>query len=124
MVDGRIQHVANYPSDAELVERLAASDLGYVWCPFDTGSSSAAAAQFITARCPLVATDSTHYAHLGAGVMRGSKKSMEGFVDLIMDVARGAETLEKLRAAQWDEYRKRNYIETARKHLALYMEGR
>ncbi len=123
LVDGRIRHISGYPSDAELVERLAASDLGYVWCPFDTGSSSAAAAQFVTARCPLVATDSSHYQYLGAGILRGPKKSMEGFVDLIRDVAGNAEVLERLRAAQWSEYRERNYIEAARKHLDLYGGG-
>jgi len=119
-VGSRILHVDGYPSDTELVERLAASDLGYVWCPFDTGSSSAAAAQFITARCPLVATDSSHYAYLGTGISRGSKKSMEAFVDLVMGVAADQAVLDRLRAAQWVEYKSRNYIETARKHLGLY----
>ena len=122
-VEGRILHVDGYPSDLELVERLIASNLGYVWCPFDTGSSSAAAAQFITARCPLVATDSSHYAYLGTGISRGPKKSMEAFIDLVMGVAGDYSVLEKLRAAQWNEYRTRNYIETARRHLALYTEG-
>ena len=116
----RIRHVDDYPSDRELVERLVASDLGYVWCPFDTGSSSAAAAQFITARCPLVATDSSHYTQLGNGLARGPKSDMSSFVELVADVAQNRAVLEKLRAAQWAEYRERNYLETARKHLVLY----
>ena len=115
----RICHVGNYPSDLELVERLAASDLGYVWCPFDTGSSSAAAAQFTTARCPLVATDSTHYAFLGTGIVR-CQKDLKAFVETIEKTAEDAELLGQLKANQWDMYRTRNYIETARKHLALY----
>lgn len=116
----RIRHIDDYPSDRELVERLAASDLGYVWCPFDTGSSSAAAAQFTTARCPLVATDSSHYAYLGDGIVRGPKGDMSSFVELIADVSKNAEILSKLCWAQWEEYRTRNYLETARKHLEIY----
>jgi glycosyltransferase involved in cell wall biosynthesis len=116
----RIHHIDGYPSDQELVERLVASDLGYVWCPFDTGSSSAAAAQFTAARCPLVATDSTHYAHLGDGIVRSSKVSMEAFVGLIEMVADDPELLETLKQAQWRLYQERNYIAVAQKHLALY----
>jgi glycosyltransferase involved in cell wall biosynthesis len=116
---GRIHHVDDYPSDLEIVERLAASDLGYVWCPVDTGSSSAAAAQFTTARCPLVATDSTHYAWLGTGIVR-SLKDVKAFTELIEKTAEDPQLLCQLKSNQWDMYRNRNYIETARKHLALY----
>ena len=120
----RIHHVDGYPSDRELVERLVASDLGYVWCPFDTGSSSAAAAQFTTARCPLVATDSSHYAFLGTGIVRGPKGNMNAFVELIQKTADNAGLLEKLKSNQWTMYKERNYIETARKHLEIYKEQR
>ena len=116
----RIHHVDGYPSDRELVERLAASDLGYVWCPFDTGSSSAAAAQFTTARCPLVATDSSHYAFLGTGIVRGPKGSMNAFVELIQRTSEDKDLLEKLRTNQWSMYRERNYLMTAMKHVELY----
>lgn len=116
----RIHHVDGYPSDRELVERLVASDLGYVWCPFDTGSSSAAAAQFTTARCPLVATDSSHYAFLGSGIVRGPKGDMNAFVKLIQKTAEDQRVLEDLRMQQWITYRERNYFETARKHLDIY----
>lgn len=117
---GRIHHIDGYPSDQELIERLIASNLGYVWCPFDTGSSSAAAAQFTTARCPLVATDSSHYAFLGTGIIRGPKGNLGEFARLIQKTAEDPELLRALRANQWAMYRERNYIETARKHLLLY----
>lgn len=117
---GRIHHVDGYPSDRELVERLAASDLGYVWCPFDTGSSSAAAAQFTTARCPLVATDSSHYAFLGTGIVRGPKNDLAAFAKLIQKTAEDQDLLGKLRENQWSMYRERNYIATAMRHLELY----
>lgn len=118
---GRIHHVDGYPSDRELVERLAASDLGYVWCPFDTGSSSAAAAQFTTARCPLVATDSSHYAFLGTGIVRAPKNDIGAFARIVRQTAENRELLGTLRANQWLMYRERNYLETARKHLELYV---
>lgn len=117
---GRIHHIDGYPSDRELVERLAASDLGYVWCPFDTGSSSAAAAQFTTARCPLVATDSSHYAFLGTGIVRAPKGNLNAFVELIQKTAEDGAMLAQLRANQWVMYLERNYIATALKHLELY----
>jgi len=120
----RIRHIDGYPSDTELVERLVASDLGYVWCPFDTGSSSAAAAQFTTARCPLVATDSSHYAFLGAGIVRGPKDNMNAFVELIQKTAEDRNLLESLRANQWSMYLERNYLATALKHVELYREVR
>lgn len=116
----RIRHIDGYPSDRELVERLAASDLGYVWCPFDTGSSSAAAAQFTTARCPLVATDSSHYAFLGTGIVRGPKGSLGDFIALIQKTADDQATLDQLRSNQWAMYKERNYMEFARRHLELY----
>jgi glycosyltransferase involved in cell wall biosynthesis len=117
---GRIHHVDWYPSDQEIVERLVASDLGYVWCPFDTGSSSAAAAQFTTARCPLVTSDSSHYASLGDGVVRSPKESLDAFVRKIVEVSENPELLRTLSAAQWRMYRDRNYIATAQGHLSLY----
>lgn len=116
----RIHHIDGYPSDFELVERLAASDLGYVWCPFDTGSSSAAAAQFTTARCPLVASDSSHYAFLGTGIVRSPKGSMPAFVELIRRTSGDAATLADLRTNQRAMYRERNYLATALKHLEIY----
>jgi hypothetical protein len=120
----RIHHVDGYPSDREIIERLAASDLGYVWCPFDTGSSSAAAAQFTAARCPLVATDSSHYAFLGTGIVRSRKGDVGAFTDLIRRTADDPNLLRSLRANQWDMYRQRNYLETARAHLSLYGEAK
>ena len=119
----RVRHVDNYPSDAELVERLIASDLGYVWCPFDTGSSSAAAAQFTTARCPLVASDSSHYAFLGSGIVRAPKNDMGAFIDLIQKTSESDGVLRMLRSNQWSTYMDRNYIATAMRHLEFYQEA-
>lgn len=120
----RIHHIDGYPSDAELIERLSASDLGYVWCPFDTGSSSAAAAQFTTARCPLVASDSSHYAFLGNGIVRGSKGNLNSFVELIQKTSEDKSLLDGLRENQWGMYLERNYLTIALKHLELYREVR
>lgn len=116
----RIHHVAHYPSDYELVERLSMSDLGYAWCPFDTESSSAASAQFISARCPLVATDSTHYSHMGDAAVYASKSSVKGFVEKIRQTADDSGLLAGLRMRMDRLYQERNYLETARRHVAAY----
>lgn len=121
--EGRVRHIDGYPSDLELVERLSVSDLGYVWCPFDTASSSAAAAQFVTAKCPLVASASTHYEGMGDGVLRAEKTDVAGFARLIQKTAKDFTLLEKLRAGQWATYKNRNYLMTAMKHLELYGKG-
>lgn len=118
--EGRMRHIDGYPSDLELVERLSISNLGYVWCPFDTSSSSAAGAQFITARCPLVASASTHYDLMGDGVLRAPKTDVAGFARLIQKTAGDAELLKKLEAGQRSTYKDRNYLMTAMKHLEIY----
>lgn len=120
----RIHHIDGYPSDTELVNRLSLSDLGYVWCPFDTGSASAAGAQFISAKCPLVASDSSHYETLGEGTVRASKQNMGEFVALIQRTADNYDLLRQLRAKQEEIYNARNYTETARKHMTIYSGGR
>ena len=118
--EGRVRHIDGYPSDRELIERLIASDLGYVWCPFETASSSAAAAQFVSAKCPLVASGSTHYDLLGPGVVRSRKGDVPDFVKTILSTAGSEELLAKMRSSQWSTYRERNYLTTAIKHLELY----
>lgn len=119
---GRIRHVNHYPSDQELLERVALSDLGYVWCPMHTGSASAAGAMFTSARCPLVASDSTHYAYLGEGIIRSSKDNLPGFVQTIQKIAGNPELLASLRKEQEAVYKERNYLEIARRHVELYLK--
>lgn len=119
-MEGRLHHIVNYPSDEEVVERLAASDLGYVWCPFDTGSSSAAGAQFTTARCPLVASDSSHYSNLGKGLVYAPKNDMTAFVEMVIKVSSNPEFLWHLKTAQEATYQERNYLQTAKIHLMYY----
>jgi hypothetical protein len=123
-ITDRVHHIDSYPSDQELVNRLSMSDLGYVWCPFDTGSASAAGSQFISAKCPLVATDSSHYATLGDGVVRARKESMAEFVELIQKTAEDHGLRDRLRSNHDAVYAARNYTETARKHLTIYSGGR
>ncbi len=121
--EGRVRHIDGYPSDRELIERLVASDLGYVWCPFETASSSAAAAQFVSAKCPLVASGSTHYDLLGPGVVRSKKGDVSDFVSMIQSTASCPNLLSEMRSSQWSTYRERNYLTTAIKHLELYGRG-
>lgn len=119
-VGGRIKHVSHYPSEQELLERLWISDLGYIWCPFHTGSASAAGAMFISARCPVVASDSSHYAHLGEGFVRVSKDNLAVFSKMIREVADNTTLLKRLRLAQDRTHADTNYVAVARKHVELY----
>jgi len=119
-VGGRIRHVLHYPSDQEVLERLLLSDLGYVYCPFDTKSASAAASLFISARCPLVTSASTHYDHLMCHVIRTPKGDLPSFVKRITEVARDADLLLRLRKSSEILYAETNYLECARRHLSIY----
>lgn len=120
LYNNRVRHIDHYPSDDEVIKRLVISDVGYVWCPFDTGSASAAAAVFTTARCPVIATSSSHYAGLGTGVVRGALENMDSFVSLIQQVADNAELMDKLKKNQEVMYQQRNYLEIARRHIGIY----
>lgn len=116
----RVRHIDHYPSDDEVINRLLISDVGYVWCPFDTGSASAAAAVFTTARCPVIATSSSHYAGLGTGVVRGALGNMDSFISLIQQVADNPDLIKKLKENQEIMYQQRNYLEIARRHIGIY----
>ena len=119
-VGGRIRHVAHYPPDREILERLLLSDLGYVYCPFDTGSASAAASVFVSARCPLVTSNSTHYDHLMCHTVRVSKEDIARFGRTVVDTARDPDLLLRLRERSEFLYAQTNYREFARRHGRIY----
>ena len=115
---GRIVHV-EYPSDAELLERIAVSDLGYVYCGEDTASSSAAGTEFVAARCPVVTTDSTHYDDLRDLAVRAGR-SVEEFAAAIIDTARDPVLLRARAEKMASDYARRNYATFALHHAGVY----
>jgi hypothetical protein len=123
--DGRrVHHISHYPSDLELLERLAMSDLGYIWCPFNTGSSSAAAGQFTSARVPAVASESTHYSAMGPGFIRARTPTGDtwNFIEEVEWLADDPAKRAKYREYQEKTYQQRNYLETAKRHVQVYRE--
>lgn len=66
----QITHLTSFLSDAEIHARLCASDVGFIFAPIHTGSSSAAARRFVAAGVPLVITESNHFEALTKGVLR------------------------------------------------------
>lgn len=117
---GRVIHVAHYPPDGEVLDRLAASDVGYAYCSVDTGSSSAAASLFVSARCPVVASDSTHFEHLPGSVFRVPKANLSALAQAVETVARDATMAADMRRGMDAEYMRTNYSEFARSHLEFY----
>jgi hypothetical protein len=71
----------------------------------------------------LIASISTHYDALGAGVLRAEKTDVNGFARFIQKTARNRELLSKLKAEQWATYKDRNYLMTAMKHIEFYEKG-
>jgi len=57
----QITYITDFLPENELNERLWISDLGYLWCDLNSSGSSAARKQFISARLPLITTNSPHY---------------------------------------------------------------
>lgn len=120
LAEGRIRHISNYPSDQEVLERLLISDLGYVYCPFDTASASAAASLFVSARCPLVTSTSTHYEHLMCHALRVPKGDVGRFSKAVVDAAQDPDLLFRLRGSSELLYSETNYLEFSRKHMRIY----
>lgn len=119
-VGGRIKHVSHYPSDQEVLDRLLLSDLGYAYCPFNTASASAAASMFVSARCPLVTSTSTHYEHLMCHVVRAPKEDPDLFTREIVHTANDPDLLLRLRESNEFLYAEANYLECAKKHMEIY----
>lgn len=116
----RVKFSPDFLPEKELLDRVYASDLGFVFHGQNTDSVSAANKQFVSARCPLVITDSTHGADLKAGVVRVPGFDVSVFAREVLRAAGDEKTLEKLRAGMVVEYARINMDTVAEQYLALF----
>lgn len=107
----------------EIIERLHASDLGFTYHSVNTGSVSAATKQFVSARCPLVVTSSSHASDM-LGASHVTEPGVKAFAEHVVSVAKDARKLSALRTASEVEYRRLNMRHVAEEYLKLFAELR
>jgi len=99
-------------------DRLALSDLGFVFHPHHTGSVSGVTKQFVSAQCPVVMTHSSHSSDLREGVVRVQSFYVAQFVKAVLAV--DDSTIESLRAGMAREYDRLKSTAIAGKYLNLF----
>lgn len=115
----RIQFSTEFLPDESLLDLVHASDLGFLFHAQHTNSSSAAVKQFVSARTPLVTTDSSHTSDVHGGIRRVNTFNPGIFVEELFAMARDRRLREQLRAELEGEYRRLNMNEVARAYADL-----
>jgi glycosyltransferase involved in cell wall biosynthesis len=106
--------------ERELLDLVHASDLGFLFHGQHTSSVSAATKQFVSARCPLVVTKSSHNTDLREGVVRVPGFDVSAFAQVVVDVAQDAGRREALRKGMLAEYARLNMDAVAERYLELF----
>lgn len=104
------------PED-RLLDLVHASDLGFVFHGIDTCSVSAATKAFISGRCPVVVTGSTHASDMIRGVKRVNGLDLRAFGQEVVKVASDPDLLQKLRDGAVKEYERLNMDAVARRYV-------
>jgi len=115
----QVAHVTEFLTEHILLERLWLSDLGYLWAPIETQSSSAASKQFIAARLPLVTTDSSHYHDINLGIVK-TPKDRTLFIKTLCSLIAKPHALAKLYKDIVKKYFYINYNTLINKHVELF----
>ena len=71
-LNDNVVHITSFLPQHILLERLALSDLGYLWVETDTKSTSASTKEYIAARLPVIIAQSSHFHDMNRGVIRVS----------------------------------------------------
>jgi hypothetical protein len=106
--------------EQELLDRVYASDLGFLFHGQHTGSVSAATKQFVSARCPVVVTGSSHAADLNDGVVRLDEFNTVKFAHGVLTAASNADYLAQLRHGIAFEYERLNMNAVAHRYIDLF----
>lgn len=96
------------------------SDVGFTLHNIHTGSVSAATKQFVSARRPLVVTNSSHASDLRKGVERVDSFDCGTFARAAVALAEDAARRAALEAEMTLEYERMNMDAVARKYVALF----
>lgn len=114
---GRLVFCSEFLLEEQLLDLVAASDLGFVYHGVDSGSVSGATKQFVAARCPLVVTSSSHASDLKKGVSRVPSKDVFPFCREVVRLAGDAASRAHLRLEMEENYAALNWDVTADKFV-------
>jgi len=101
---------------------IQASDIGILFAFDKIGShgSSAVMKEYISGRCPVIASDIPHYSDIEYGVAKVQPGDMTSFIYNTLYFLYDADELFFLKEAQKENYDKYNYDEFAKKHIEIY----
>jgi hypothetical protein len=102
-----------------LLDFAYASDLGFLFHAIHTNSASAATKPFVSARCPLVITSSSHTSDLRAGIERVEGFDPAVFAQRVVSTARDQNKLSALKAQMQREYARMNMTVVAAQYFNL-----
>lgn len=113
--------ISEFIPELEMLERVAASDLGVAFHGMDTGSVSAANRMFVAGRCPLVLTRSTHDSDIRSAD-RTASLDLGTYVDRVLQVLDNAEKRASMRDLIRHEYGLINQAVVAKQYVRLFEE--
>ena len=101
---------------------IQASDIGILFAFDKIGShgSSAVMKEYISGRCPVIASDIPHYGDIEAGNVKVQSGDMISFIYNTLYFLYDSDELFFLREEQKENYEKYNYDEFAKKHIEIY----
>jgi hypothetical protein len=114
---GRLQFTTDFLPEEDLLDLVSASDLGFVYHGVDSGSVSGATKQFVSARCPVVITSSSHASDLQRGIVRVLGRDATSFCREVARVIGDGDLRERLRVEQEENYAELNWEATADKFV-------
>jgi len=120
----RLKFSTEFLPEKDALDVAFASDLGFVFHPFHTHSVSAATKQFVSARRPLVVTNSSHANDLrgNVGIHRVDTFDVWAFARAVVEIALDKTRLEVLQQGMVEEYKRLNMNEVARQYIELFKE--
>jgi hypothetical protein len=123
MVDGHPQFrfSTQFLPEEDALDLARASDMGFVLHNIHTGSVSAATKQFVSARRPLVITNSSHSSDMARGVLRVGTFDCGTFAREAVALALDRERLHVLQQEMVEEYIRLNMNMVAASYLSLFL---
>lgn len=109
-----------FRSEADLLDRVYASDFGFLYCPQNTGSVSAATKTYVSARTPFATNRATHTSDLQGGVVYVEGFDAGTLAQSVINVARDVEGVARLRGEMAQEYVRLNMLTTAQRYIDLF----
>jgi glycosyltransferase involved in cell wall biosynthesis len=113
----RLEVSTEFLAEERLLDLIYASDLGFVFHGIDTCSVSAATKAFVSGRCPVVVTGSTHASDMIRGVKRVSGFDPKVFGQEVVKTASDPALRERLREGAAKEYERLNMDAVARRYV-------